>query len=179
MTRITALLVATVFALAGCAGGGQGGGEEDRAAPPAPPAPAPPATAPPATQQDPPDDLEACELVTTTEIGTALGSPVGDGEESGLRGCSWKAASGATAGIQVFAGPMLTPKTCEAQKALVSGREEPITGIGDSALWGSSGDLVVCTTQVVIKVDIDNTQNSPDKDREAALAVGRAALGRL
>jgi len=125
------------------------------------------------------DDLDGCSIVTAEEVSAALGGPVGDGEDRGLVGCGWRTESGATVVLQVFAGSMLASGTCDGQKFLVSGREEEIPDLGDSALWGTSGDLVVCDSRAVLKIDIDNTPNSPEEDRDAAVRVARAALARL
>jgi hypothetical protein len=124
-------------------------------------------------------EVNGCDLLTKEEAAAFLGSPVKDGEEQGLAGCSWTAESGAQIRLGLFAGSMLTSETCNGQRFLVSGREEEIPGLGDSALWGSSGALVVCTTKAVLKINVEDTPQSPDEDRETAIKVARAALGRL
>jgi hypothetical protein len=124
-------------------------------------------------------DLEACALVTRDQVTEALGSPVGQGEERGLVGCGWRTESGTEVVLQVYAGSMLASSTCDGQKFLVSGQQEEVAGLGDSAVWGSSGDLVVCSSTAVLKVDVENTPNSPDEDRDVAVKVARAALARL
>jgi hypothetical protein len=124
-------------------------------------------------------DVKGCNLVTREDVAAALGGSVGDGEETGLAGCRWSAEDRGEVRLQVYAGSLFTPETCKAQKSLVSGRQEEISGLGDSALWGSSGDLVVCTQKAVLKIDVENTPGSPDQDRETLVKVARAALGRL
>jgi len=124
-------------------------------------------------------ELKGCSLVTKEEVAAALGSPVNDGEDQGLVGCSWKAQSGARVGLDVYAGNLISAGTCAAQKSLLSGRLEDVAGLGDSAVWASGGDLVVCAHHAVLKVDVDDTPDTPDQDREAATKVARAALGRL
>jgi hypothetical protein len=124
-------------------------------------------------------DLEGCALVTREEVSGALGSQVAEGEEQGLVGCGWQADSGARVSLHVYAGSLLASGTCDSQKSLVSGREEEVAGLGETALWGTAGDLVVCSRNAVVKVDVDNTPDAPERDRETAIAVARAALGRL
>lgn len=165
--RVVALLL-----LAGtAAGAGCGSGEQ------ATQAPAEQAAAAPARAQG--EERQGCDLVTRDEVAAALGGPVGEGASFGLRGCAWKGEGRARVQLQVFAGPLWTPGTCDAQKQLVSGREETVAGLGDTALWGSSGALVVCIARAVVKVDVDDTEVSPDRDRETAVGIARAALPRL
>jgi hypothetical protein len=123
--------------------------------------------------------VSGCNLVTKEEVAAALGSAVGDGEEEGLAGCAWNAASGPRISLAVFARHLLSPGTCDGQKFFVSGQKEEIPGLGDSALWGSSGALVVCSAKAVLKIDVDHTRHSSDRDRETAIKVARAALSRL
>jgi hypothetical protein len=165
MERVTVLLVAAAIGAAAC------GGAEKREAPRA--------AAAGTEETASATGATGCALVTKDEVADALGHPVGDGEEQGLAGCGWKAQSGAQIRLHVYAGGMLSPGTCASQKSLVSGRQEEISGLGDSALWGSSGDLVVCARRAVLKVDVDDTPSSPAEDRETATKVARAALGRL
>jgi hypothetical protein len=125
------------------------------------------------------DDVESCELVTRNQVSIALGLEVGEGSESGLSGCEWRAESGPRVALQVFAGSMLAAGTCDSQRSLMSGREEDVPGLGDSARWGSGGDLVVCSRRAVVRVDIDNTSNDPRDDREVIVQIARHALERL
>lgn len=164
--RVVALLLAVAAAGAGC-----GSGEEGTRTP------AEQADAAPAGTRE--EEREGCGLVTRDEVAAALGGPVGEGASFGLRGCAWKGEGRARVQLQAFAGPLWTPRTCDAQKQLVSGRQEPVPGLGDTAVWGSSGDLVVCTARAVVKVDVDDTEVSPDRDRETAAGIARAALPRL
>jgi hypothetical protein len=164
MTRVALVVLAGVIAGAACA---EGDGRQG--APPPDPA------------QDAREeaDLRGCALVTKEEVAAALGSAVNDGEEEGLAGCAWKAPSGPRISLAVFAGHLLSPGTCDGQKFLVSGRKEEIPGLGDSTLWGSSGDLVVCSAKAVLRIDVKHTRHSSEQDRETALQVARAALRRL
>lgn len=115
-------------------------------------------------------------LVTQAEVSAAVGSMVGPGEESSLKGCTWTAGSGTVVRLAVYPGGA---EICKGQEFLVSGREERVPGLGDSALWGSSGDLVVCTSKAVFKLDIERSHNDPRKDREALVSMAKSVLGRL
>lgn len=122
---------------------------------------------------------EGCDLLSKQQVSAALGSDVGDGEEMGLAGCRWQAQSGVVASVQIYAGSGLSSGTCDAQRFLVSGRQEDVPGLGDSALWGTSGDLVVCSAKAVLTIDVDNTPNSPDEDRDVPVTLARSVLERL
>jgi hypothetical protein len=164
MTRVPVVVLAGMIAGAAC---GQGDGRQ---------ASLPDDRAKDAREEA---DVRGCDLVTKAEVAAALGSAVGDGEEEGLAGCAWHAESGPRISLAVYAGHLLSPATCDGQKFFVSGRKEEIAGLGDSALWGSSGDLVVCSAKAVLKIDVKKTRQSSEQDRETALEVARAALRRL
>jgi hypothetical protein len=165
MRTLTSVFVAAAFVSAGCGGGGESQAIREESA---------------AIEDAPePADLDGCSLVTEEEVSAALGSQVGEGEDQGLAGCGWQAASGARVSLHVYAGPLLAAGTCDSQKSLVSGREEEVAGLGETALWGTSGDLVVCSRAAVLKIDVDETPDPPERDRETAIAVARAALGRI
>jgi hypothetical protein len=164
MTRVPLVVLAGMIAGVAC---GQGDGSQ--------------ASLPDDRAQDAREeaDVRGCDLVTKEEVAAALGSAVGDGEEEGLAGCAWNAASGPRISLAVFAGHLLSPGTCDGQKFFVSGQKEEVPGLGDSALWGSSGDLVVCSATAVLKIDVKNTRQGSDRVRETALTVARTALRRL
>jgi Protein of unknown function (DUF3558) len=125
------------------------------------------------------DDVETCGLLTREQVSAALGVTVGEGAESALSGCRWQSESGASVVLEVFAGSMFAPGTCDAQRQLMSGREEDVPGLGESARWGSSGNLVVCSNRAVVRVDLDNSRNAPSDDRPRLVQVARLALERL
>jgi hypothetical protein len=117
-----------------------------------------------------------CDLATAAELGAIVGSAVKPGETSGLRGCQWSAANGLRIRLGVFGGDAAT---CKAQQLLVSGRQERVPDLGDTALWGSSGDLVVCSAKAVITIDLEKSRNDPRKDRDALIAIARLVLGKV
>jgi hypothetical protein len=159
-------LLPLVLLLGACGGNG---GEERPAAPPAQPA-APAASA----AED--NERPGCELITAAEVSSALGSEVGEGEDYSMRGCRWRAKSGTIVSLEIFPPGKAT---CEGQEFLVSGREERVAGLGGSALWGSSGDLVVCSDKGVINLDFDDSRADPRKDKEALVGMAKIILTRL
>jgi hypothetical protein len=156
-----------VVLLAGAACGGAG--EERQAEPPA---------QPPASAASAAEDRErpGCELMTAAEVSAAVGSEAGDGEDHSLRGCRWTAKSGTIVSLEIFPPGKAS---CDGQEFLVSGKEERVAGLGDSALWGSSGDLVVCSAKGVINLDFDNSPADPRRDKEALEAMAKIVLARL
>lgn len=156
--------------IAGCSGGG----------PPATGVGQPPAATPTAssagTDERTSSDLSGCEPLTQEEVAKATGEPVTGQDDSGLRGCEWKVGDRTQVLLQVFSG---STNTCAAQRSLGSGREENVPGLGDSATWQSGGRLVVCTSRAVVVLDIENTPNRPDEDKEAAVTMARSILKRL
>ncbi|HXW04196.1 MAG TPA: hypothetical protein VD833_03110 [Vicinamibacterales bacterium] len=165
MRCVGALVMAGLFA--GC-GGGSGDGS-DRA-------PAPAADAGSAT---PVATASGCDLLTDAEVGEATGTTIESHEESGLNGCRWSAQGGARLMLDVYAGSSRVSGTCDAQKALGTGREEPVSGLGDSALWKTSGSLVVCAPRAVIRFNLDNSSRSVPEDKAGLVRLARSVLGRL
>lgn len=153
-----------------CSGGGSGVADAEAEAR----AGALEASSPAATHE-----MKGCDLLSVEEVSAALGGPPRPGEAYGVVGCAWETQAGARLSIQLFTGSAFTPATCDGQKFLVAGRQEEIAGLGDHALWGSTGDLVVCSSTAVLKMDVENTPAPPSEDRAALIAVARAALGRL
>jgi hypothetical protein len=125
------------------------------------------------------DDVETCALLTREQVAAAVGAEVGAGSEWGLSGCEWRADPGPIVVLQVFAGSMLADSTCESQRTLMTGREEDVPGLGESARWSSSGNLVVCSSDAVVRVDMDDSPNAPSDDREALIQIARQAIERL
>lgn len=120
-----------------------------------------------------------CELLTDAEVGQALGTTVASHEESGLNGCRWRTDRGTQLMLDVYAGSALVSSTCDAQKYLGTGREEAVEGLGDSALWKTSGSLVVCAPRGVIRFNLDNSTRTVPEDKDAIVALARTVLGRL
>lgn len=140
----------------------------------------PAASSPPAD-----DEVEAasvrpgCELLTDAEVADATGTTVSGHEEYSLDGCRWRSEGGASLMLDVYAGSTLAPATCGAQKALGVGREEAVAGLGDSALWKTSGSLVVCTARAVLRFNLDGSRRSVPEDKDGVTALARLALSRL
>ncbi len=141
----------------------------------------PRATQDPARSADAGGDEEAsetsgCDLLTDAEVGEATGATIAGHEESGLRGCRWRAQDGMQLMLDVYSG---SSATCDAQKALGTGREEAVSGLGDSALWKSSGSLVVCNPRAVIRFNLDNSQRTVPEDKEGLIKLAPLVLDRL
>ena len=173
------LLLSVAAAAAGC------GGEHKEQAADTSPAPAPyEAAAPAAADAWDPTAVLGCELVSDAEIRLALGEPVASKEEGATYGCRWRTASHAVA-LRVFPDADLLPGSCdEAQEALpygqsAKGQLEPVSGVGDTAIWGSSGDLLVCTGGGLVVVDVEASTLAPEAQKHAAVQIADNALGRL
>lgn len=126
-----------------------------------------------------PVETAGCDLLTDAEVGTAIGTTIAGHEESGLAGCRWSSDAGARLMLDVYAGSSLVASTCDAQKSLGTGREEPVEGLGDSALWKTSGSLVVCSPRAVIRFNLDNSPRTVPENREALATLARTVLDRL
>lgn len=169
-----------LLATAGCGSGGPpatGAGQPVAAQTKAPAATRP--AEPTRADEQESSDIPGCERLTKDEVAAAMGEPVTGTEDYGLAGCEWRTGERTQVLFDIFAGSALAPATCAAQRSLGTGREEDVPGLGDSALWKSSRRLVVCTSKAVIVFNLDNTPNSPDKDKEAAVKMARLVLGRL
>lgn len=166
MRRLSVLVMAGF--LVGC-GGGEGADASDKAAVPA---------ASDGGSAASVAARHACELVSDAEVGTATGTTVESHEETGLNGCRWRAGGGTQLTLHVYSGSTLASSTCDAQKRLGTGREEPVSGLGESALWKTSGRLVVCAQRAVLSFNLDNSSRSVPDDREGLVTLARSALGR-
>ena len=132
------------------------------------------------------DAYAGCELVSNDEIRSALGEAVVAREEGGYYGCRWKTESNVV-GLRVFADSSLPAETCdESQTAMpygqsAKGRVEVVTGLGDAAVWGTSGDLLVCTGGGLLVVDLEGTAATMTQDakKQAASSIAGNALSRL
>jgi len=127
-----------------------------------------------------------CELVTDDEIMSAVGEPVSSKEEGGYYGCRWKTESHLL-NLSIFSTTSLPPDACQEGGTSMpygksaQGKQYPVSGLGDSAIWGSSGDLLVCTGRGLLTVDYESSPAamSPDDEKEVAVKVAQYALGRL
>ena len=169
MRRLTAAIVTGL--LVGC-----GGETGERAASDAAPATAEQASAEPAEFAE---GKSHCELLTDPEVSEAIGPTVGSHEESGLNGCMWSADGNARLILAVYAGSSMSAGTCGSQKVLGTGKEEAISGLGDSALWKSSRSLVACSTRAVIRFNLDNSKRTPTQDKEGLIALARSVIDRV
>lgn len=132
------------------------------------------------------DAYAGCELVSDEEVRVALGEAVVEKEDGGWYGCRWKTESNVV-GLDVFADASLPPDSCAEGGASMPygksamGRQELVPGLGDQAIWGSSGDLLVCTERGLLTVDMERTASTmaPAAAKQAAIAIARKALGRL
>jgi hypothetical protein len=165
--RAIAVLFTTIL-LTGCGGGAGEPGASSQ----------PPAAAADA-EEDAAVDRSGCELLTDAEVAEATATTVTGHEEASLDGCRWRSEGGTTLMLDVYAGSTLSPATCGAQKALGVGREEAVEGLGDSALWKTSGSLVVCSARAVIRFNLDNSKRSVPEDEQGVIALARLALDRL
>jgi hypothetical protein len=132
------------------------------------------------------DAYGGCDLVADEEIRAALGEAVVEKEEGGWYGCRWKTES-FVVGLSAFADTSLPADSCaEGGESMpygksAMGRQEPVGGLGDEAIWGSSGDLLVCTARGLLTVDMERTPStmSPPEEKEVAMLIARNALSRL
>lgn len=127
----------------------------------------------------PPAGKTGCDLLTDAEVGEALGTSISGHEDAGLSGCRWRAEAGAQLMLDVYAGSAVVSSTCDAQKSLGTGREEAVPGLGDSALWKTSGSLVVCAPRGVIRFNLDNSPRTVPENKAALIKLASSALGRM
>ena len=128
---------------------------------------------------DPATDKTGCDLLTDAEVGEALGTTIAGHEDAGLAGCRWRAEAGMELMLDLYAGSSVVSSTCDAQKSLGTGREEPVPGLGDSALWKTSGTLVVCAPRAVIRFNLDNSTRTVPENKAGLIKLANSALGRL
>lgn len=130
--------------------------------------------------------IAGCELVTDQEIATALGRPVTEREEGGFYGCSWKTDSDLLV-LRVFPDASLPADACSENQTSMpygqsaKGRLQVVPDLGDAAIWGSSGDLLVCTRRglLVVSFEYSAPAMAPSDQREAAVRIAATALGQL
>lgn len=175
MNKSLLALLAAAAAAAGCGNGGSDSADS-------------PAVAESSTEREPWDqDASAgCDLVLDDEVRTALGEAVTAREEGGFYGCRWTTDSNLVS-LRVFPDTSLPAGSCdESQSAMpygqsAMGRRVAVTDLGESAIWGTSGDLLVCTGRGLVVVDLERTGSSMTQDakREAAMLIAGSALSRL
>jgi hypothetical protein len=162
------VLAMAVGCLSACAGDSGTPSSSDRAAAPAA-----------SGSGEPAAGKAGCDLLTDAEVGAALGATIAGHEDSGLAGCRWSGEGGARLMLDVYAGSAMIASTCDAQKNLGTGREEPVEGLGDSAQWKTSGSLVVCSPRGVIRFNLDNSPRTMPENRAALITLARTVLERL
>ncbi|HEX2140082.1 MAG TPA: hypothetical protein VHG33_10260 [Woeseiaceae bacterium] len=178
MQRWLLVILGTAAAAAGC------GGEHREQSPDTTPEQARPAAATPAVDTWDRSAVAGCELVSDAEIRLALGQSVASKEEGKSYGCRWRTESNAVA-LRVFPDADLLPGSCdEAQEERPYGQSargqlEPVSGVGDTAIWGSSGDLLVCTGSGLVVVDVEASTLTPEEQKHAAVQIADNALARL
>lgn len=130
------------------------------------------------------DAQAGCELATEQEVQAAIGEAVTEKREAGYYGCHWNTASW-TIRLEAFADTSLPEDACvEGGTSMPYGKAQSgkraVTGIGDKALWGGR-NLVVCTPRGMIAVGVETSSSSAslDDQKEVAIQLARAALGRL
>ena len=131
------------------------------------------------------DAYAGCELVSDDEVVTALGEAVDSKEEGGFYGCRWKTES-YTVGLRVFPDTSLPAGSCDEEQTgmpygqSAKGRTEAVAGLGDSAVWGTSGDLLVCTGRGLLVVDMERTGSmTQDAKKQGASLIAGSALSLL
>ncbi len=103
------------------------------------------------------------------------------------QGCHWQTENlgGAEAnlgGVSLhrYAGDSLSSDTCDGQLFFISGDEEEISGLGEYAIWGSGGTLVVCRSDVVMKISMDwNPRSTFEQNRDSAIAMAQSVLAQM
>ncbi|MGH9318562.1 MAG: hypothetical protein ACRD3V_01530 [Vicinamibacteria bacterium] len=136
----------------------------------------PPASAADVGGDEDASDTSSCDLLTDAEVGEATGTTIASHEESGLHGCTWRAQDGMQLILDVYSG---SSATCHAQKVLGTGREEVVSGLGDSALWKTSGSLVVCTPRAVIRFNLNDSNRTVPEDKEGLIPLASSVLDRM
>lgn len=174
--RATLLLI-VVIALGGC-------GEPET---PMPEAPDEPALTQGANVPWDRDSIAGCDLVTEGEFLDVMRGPIiemkeGDGD---WYGCRWITASGVV-DLLVFPDTGLPEDACQEEQRsaphgqTVKGDRQEVPDLGDSALWGSQGDLIVCTERGLLAIhmrqagaDIDSAALKTAAAQTAAIALTR------
>ncbi len=180
--RVWAVLLSLTLVLLAC-GGSDGDAPEGTAAPSAGDTTASTAGTTdttaivPDASEDSLAGVSGCDLLTDDEIAAVTLSPVASKEEIGVQGCRWQTENGGEVSFIRYAGDFFSTDTCDGQLFFISGDEEEIPGLGDRAVWGSSGILVVCRADVVLKIDIDYSPSTTiEQDRDSAIAMGQSLL---
>ena len=125
----------------------------------------------------------ACSLLTTSELGAALGFTVDAGKASGEHNCQWSQAGAGGYGkglvLQVLGkiGSMTPVERFNTIKAQVPAKgitKTPVSGIGDDAVYVTTGGLstvlAVKKGDTVFQIRVYGFSAERAKDAEKALA---------
>ena len=93
--------------------------------------------------------MDPCSMLTSAQVGAALGTQVGDGKHLASLVCEW--AESRQGGQKKVSVTLLTDRGFAAAKTQVGGpiTKTPASGIGDEAIFGTTGK--VATTLAVKK----------------------------
>lgn len=169
-------LLALAASVAACGNGETGGEVSGEAAPEQSAA---------ATDEWDKEAYAGCDLVSDDEIRSALAEDVVSKEEGGFYGCRWTTDS-YRVGLRVFPDTSLPAGSCDEEQSgmpygqSAKGRTQAVGEVGDTAVWGSSGDLLVCTAGGLLAVDMESTGSmTQDVQKQAAILIAGSALSRL
>lgn len=134
------------------------------------------------------DSIAGCDLVMEGELLDAIGGRIVEMEEGDgdWYGCRWLTASGVVE-LLVFPDTDLPEEACQKKQRsaphgqTVDGDRQEVPDLGDSALWGSDGDLLVCTKRGLLAVHLPQTDADPNDLglQSAAVEIAAIALTRL
>jgi len=149
--------------------------------------PTSPPAAPAASSSSSSGPLDACTLLSESEIAGSVGNPVLKGEHyAGTQVCNWgtKIRSDVTVLLQARpkSGPHAGPACEELRKG---GSGQPLDGVGDIAAWKftknpffNSGDLEACSAKGYLNLSL-NGEADEARLKKAALAIARQVLQRM
>lgn len=127
--------------------------------------------------------VSGCGFITETEASTALGQPsryrrgAASAQSCTIEPMSGDAFHGVTVSYRIIRGNTAQYDFFAAQK-----QSQPVTGLGDRALWlpagATRGNLVLVTGADVVSISISDFSGRADLRRRAVAFAGRV-LGRL
>ena len=125
--------------------------------------------------------VDPCSLLTSAQVGAALGTQVGDGKHLASTVCEW--AESQPGGRKKLDVTLLTERGFAAAKTPVGGiiTKTPVSGVGDDAVFGTTGKVSagmsvkkggIMFTVRVLGVPLDQPQAVNDvQAKEKALAL--------
>jgi hypothetical protein len=131
--------------------------------------------------------VAGCDLLTTEEIGAALGlAAERSNEQEGLmRGCDWSTSDGRPlVGVGVGAAPRTYDDYMEAVREQMGAEIDKlgmsrVDGVGDYAVWHEAGYLNAAHKGELLVVWVYQEPTNGASKRAAATELGRAAVSRL